>query len=43
MSSSLVSRLIALGDRNAETGARRARAAALVLLALPGSAYVIHS
>ena len=35
-----VSRLIALGDHNAETGARRARAAALVLLALPGSAYI---
>src|SRR5262249_61754718 len=35
-----VSRLIALGDENAETGARRARAAALVLLALPGSAYI---
>jgi len=35
-----VSRLIALGDRHAGTGARRARAAALVLLALPGSAYV---
>jgi alpha-glucosidase len=35
-----VARLIALGDQNAETGARRARAAALVLLALPGSAYV---
>jgi alpha-glucosidase len=35
-----VARLIALGDRNAETGARRARAAALVLLALPGSAYI---
>ena len=35
-----VSRLIALGDRNADAGARRARAAALVLLALPGSAYI---
>jgi alpha-glucosidase len=35
-----VSRLIALGDRDAEAGARRARAAALVLLALPGSAYI---
>ena len=35
-----VSRLIALGDQNAGTGARRARAAALVLLALPGSAYI---
>ncbi len=35
-----VGRLIALGDRNTETGARRARAAALVLLALPGSAYI---
>jgi alpha-glucosidase len=32
--------LITLGDRNAEAGARRARAAALVLLALPGSAYL---
>ena len=35
-----VSRLIALGDQNADAGARRARAAALVLLALPGSAYI---
>jgi alpha-glucosidase len=35
-----INRLIALGDRNAETGARRARAAALLLLALPGSAYI---
>jgi alpha-glucosidase len=35
-----VSRLIALGGQNAETGARRARAAALILLALPGSAYI---
>ena len=35
-----VARLIALGDRNAEAGARRARAAALLLLALPGSAYI---
>jgi alpha-glucosidase len=35
-----ISRLIALGDRNADAGARRARAAALVLLALPGSAYI---
>ena len=35
-----VARLISLGDRNAEAGARRARAAALVLLALPGSAYI---
>src|SRR5690349_5376259 len=34
------STLIALGDRNAEAGFRRARAAALVLLALPGSAYL---
>jgi alpha-glucosidase len=34
------SALIALGDRNAEAGFRRARAAALVLLALPGSAYL---
>jgi alpha-glucosidase len=36
----MTTRLIALGDRNAEAGARRARAAALVLLALPGSAYL---
>ena len=36
----MIEQLIALGDRNAETGARRARAAALVLLALPGSAYI---
>ena len=35
-----VARLIALGDQNAEAGARRARAAALLLLALPGSAYI---
>ena len=35
-----VAELIALGDRNAEAGARRARAAALLLLALPGSAYI---
>ena len=36
----MITRLVALGDRNAEAGARRARAAALVLLALPGSAYL---
>ncbi len=36
----IINRLIALGDRNAATGARRARAAALLLLALPGSAYI---
>jgi alpha-glucosidase len=36
----MTAELIALGDRNAEEGARRARAAALVLLALPGSAYL---
>src|SRR5208282_4521171 len=36
----IVARLIALGDQNAEQGARRARAAALLLLALPGSAYI---
>jgi alpha-glucosidase len=36
----MTARLIALGDRNAEAGARRARAAAVVLLALPGSAYL---
>jgi alpha-glucosidase len=35
-----VSRLIALGDQDADAGTRRARAAALVLLALPGSAYI---
>jgi alpha-glucosidase len=35
-----IDRLIALGDQNAETGARRARAVALILLALPGSAYI---
>ena len=35
-----VARLIALGDRDAAKGARRARAAALLLLALPGSAYI---
>ena len=36
----MVSRLIANGGRNAAAGFRRARAAALVLLALPGSAYL---
>ncbi len=36
----MITQLVALGDRNAEAGARRARAAALVLLALPGSAYL---
>jgi alpha-glucosidase len=36
----MIERLTALGDRNAEAGALRARAAALVLLALPGSAYI---
>jgi len=36
----MIERLIVIGDRNAEAGARRARAAALVLLALPGSAYI---
>ncbi len=36
----ITARLIALGDRNASQGARRARAAALLLLALPGSAYI---
>jgi alpha-glucosidase len=35
-----INHLIALGDQNAETGARRARAVALILLALPGSAYI---
>ena len=35
-----VARLISLGDGNAEAGARRARAAALPLLALPGSGYI---
>jgi len=35
-----VARLISLGDQNAEAGAQRARAAALLLLALPGSAYI---
>jgi alpha-glucosidase len=36
----MVARLIALGDQNADQGARRARVAALLLLALPGSAYI---
>ena len=36
----MIVRLIANGDRNAAAGFRRARAAALVLLALPGSAYL---
>jgi alpha-glucosidase len=35
-----VAELIEAGGRNAEKGARRARAAALLLLALPGSAYI---
>ena len=35
-----INQLIALGHARAETGVRRARAAALVLLALPGSAYI---
>jgi alpha-glucosidase len=35
-----VAKLIALGDRDAAKGARRARAATLLLLALPGSAYI---
>ena len=35
-----VAQLISLGEQNAEAGARRARAAALLLLALPGSAYI---
>jgi alpha-glucosidase len=35
-----VAELIALGDRDAAKGARRARAASLLLLALPGSAYI---
>jgi len=36
----MAGRLVALGRRNAAVGARRARAAALLLLALPGSAYI---
>ena len=35
-----ISQLVRLGHTRPETGARRARAAALLLLALPGSAYV---
>jgi alpha-glucosidase len=35
-----ISKLIALGHPDAPTGVRRGRAAALLLLALPGSAYV---
>jgi alpha-glucosidase len=35
-----IQRLAALGHARAEVGARRARAAALLLLALPGSAYI---
>ena len=35
-----INRLIALGHARAETGVARARAAALLLLALPGSAYI---
>jgi alpha-glucosidase len=33
-------KLVSLGQRNADVGSRRARAAALLLLALPGSAYI---
>jgi len=36
----MIAKLIALGDQNAEQGARRAQAVALLLLALPGSAYI---
>jgi alpha-glucosidase len=35
-----INELASLGDARAELGARRARAAALLLLALPGSAYI---
>ena len=35
-----INRLIDLGHARAETGVRRARAAALLMLALPGSAYI---
>ena len=35
-----INRLVGLGHTRPETGARRARAAALLLLALPGSAYI---
>ena len=35
-----VAKLIALGDRDAGRGVRRARSAALLLAALPGSAYI---
>ena len=36
----MIDELVALGDARAELGARRARAAALLLFALPGSAYI---
>ncbi len=36
----MIDELIALGNARAEMGARRARAAALLLFALPGSAYI---
>ena len=36
----MIEKLIALGNARAELGARRARAAALLLFALPGSAYI---
>ncbi len=36
----MINELIALGDTRAEVGTRRARAAALLLFALPGSAYI---
>jgi alpha-glucosidase len=35
-----IERLMTIGPERAETGVRRARAAALLLLALPGSAYI---
>jgi len=37
---SMINQLVSLGERNAQVGARRARAVALLLLALPGSAYI---
>jgi len=36
----MINRLLSLGHARAELGARRARTAALLLLALPGSAYI---
>jgi alpha-glucosidase len=36
----MINKLVAIGQQNPQVGARRARAMALLLLALPGSAYI---